>query len=504
MVDRQADWNERALTTDDLMSDLGARTVRGGAIGLVGRAAALVIQLAQLAVMSRLLAPADFGLVAMATTVTTFVMIFRDMGLAAAIVQRDQLNQNTVSGLFYLNIGVGLLVMLAAWALAPLGAILFSDVRVAWLIAAMAFTVPITALGGVHGALLQRRMRWLAILCASLSSQLAGLVAGTFAALTLPDSDRFWALVIAAWTSAIVITGMLWMLSLWRPSLVRNWTDTKQSFGFGAYLTGFNVVNYFHRQLDNVLIGWRFGGESLGHYSRAYTLLTLPINLFNSAVVSAVYPALSRLQNHPNWRQTYLNWLSVTVLATSALTVVLAVNGELLVSLLLGPQWSLAQSIFTILVFSIVPSTICNTSGWIYMSLGQTRRMLYCSLPGILLFVIAIVLGLPFGPIGVAVAYSIASWIWFPVCFVFASGRAPVQFVEIVRAVLPTALACLLITGFAKFVMVETSIWVELLTTAIGVILVLVAWIFSPFRFPISRLQSVLSKLVVLSPKVPR
>ena len=145
------------------MGNLGRRTAHGATVAVTGQLAQMVIQLGASAVMARLLAPKDFGLVAMALTVTGFVSIFTDLGLSTATIQRKELDQDTASGLFYLNLATGIVADAGCFCLGAGAAWLYGDDRVRWLIMAQAAAIPVSAAGVQHTALLQRNMRWVAI-----------------------------------------------------------------------------------------------------------------------------------------------------------------------------------------------------------------------------------------------------------------------------------------------------------------------------------------------------
>src|ERR1700732_298835 len=132
----QAEKNRRALMTEHLMADLGRRTAWGGAVAVGAQITRFALQLVSSAIMARLLAPEDFGLVAMAAAITGFVGIFADLGLSVATVQRKELDQDTVSALFLVNLGVGFLFMIMAFAAAPVAAWGFGDERVQWVVMA--------------------------------------------------------------------------------------------------------------------------------------------------------------------------------------------------------------------------------------------------------------------------------------------------------------------------------------------------------------------------------
>ena len=145
------------------MGDIGRRAASGGAIAVAAQIVKLLVQFGTLAVMARLLLPADFGLVAMATTVTLFVGLFTDFGLSAATVQRAEIDHGTVSALFYINVATGAALMLLAIAAAPLAAWGFGDPRVSPVVMALAAQIPFVAATAQHNALLRRGMRWVTL-----------------------------------------------------------------------------------------------------------------------------------------------------------------------------------------------------------------------------------------------------------------------------------------------------------------------------------------------------
>src|SRR5690606_7649785 len=133
--------------------------------------------------------------------------------------------------------------------------------RVTWLVIALAVPIPVTAAAAQHNALLQRGMRWLALQLTGIAAQLAGAVATILLAWT--TAVGYWALVAQAWVSAVLGLVLAWIVCPWRPSPVRDWQGARSALHFGLNLTGFNFLNYFHRQFDNVLIGWRWGATEL-------------------------------------------------------------------------------------------------------------------------------------------------------------------------------------------------------------------------------------------------
>jgi len=434
-----------------LTTDLGRRTARGGFTAITAQLARILVQLAIAAVMARLLAPGDFGLVAMAMTLTSFVGIFTDLGLSAATVQRKQIDNTTVSALFWISVATGCLLALVCAVAAPFAAWLFGDHRVLWVTVALGLSVPVSAAGAQHAALLQRGMRWMEMQWTPIIAQSAGgLVAIALAGTTRAG---YWALVGQVWASALISTALLWAFCRWRPELRPHWRGVGSALGFGLQLTGFNFLNYFHRQFDNVLVGWRWGAADLGYYTRAYTLLTLPLALVSGPMASAVIPALSRLQDDPErWRRAFLKAFSALNLVSAGLTTMLVVSAEPLVRLIFGTQWAEAGRIFAFLAISMFAATPANATGWIYISLGQSRRMFQWALMVTPFYVAAYVIGLPFGGRGVALCYSIVVCLAAVPYLGYATAKSPVGLWPVVKVGLPpAAIGALIVTSELLF-----------------------------------------------------
>lgn len=428
--------NARCLATEHLESGMARRTAKGGLIALSTQLLRLVIQVGGSAVLARLLAPGDFGLIAMAATVTGFVALFSDLGLSSATIQRKSISQNVVSTLFYIGIMVGLSVTLLTVAIAYAAASFYGDDRIRVLATCMALAIPLSALGAQHGALLARGMYWVRINSITILSQFAGTTAAVLLAWFTPIS--YWALVAQTLLTASTSVCLLWIACPWRPSLVLRLQEAKEEIGFGLNLTGFSLANYFHRQADNVLIGRWWGETELGYYSRAYNLLLIPISLVNGAVGSVVMPLLSRHQDRPvQWRGYLLRALAFTCLACHGIACLLVVNSAEIIEIMLGPKWTESVPIFTWLGLSLFCMAPMNAMGWVFMSMGQTKRWFHWGLFTAIYFPVVFLIALPYRGVGVAMAYAIAVTVIMLPCIAYAIRQAPVslgQIIKILRA----------------------------------------------------------------------
>ncbi len=448
--------NARTLAGPAASGSYVGDAARGGLIAFGGQITRLVLQLLGTAIMSRLLAPEDFGLIAMAVTVTGFVGLFTDMGLSVATIQKTEVSQPLVSTLFYVNIGVGLALMLIAALAAPLAALLYNDPRVTLIVIGMALCIPLAAAVAQHDALLARAMRWMPLQLIALASQAVGLIVGVL--LAWKTEAGVWALVAQMISAGVVAVVLTWIICDWRPSRVDNWRDAKAELAFGANVTGFSLLNFFHRQFDNILIGWRWGAVELGFYARAYNLLTLPISLVNGSLSSSAIPILAKCKDDPDrWNAAFLRLATVTAFLGCGLCAVLFAVAEPLVNIILGPGWSEVSIIFRALAMSSIFATASNACGWVFISLGRTRQYFYWSLFASPLFALSFVIGLPWKGQGVAISYAACMAILAPVYFAYAVRQTTMTLGTLARWMVPVIVVAALAIGAGETINARTK-----------------------------------------------
>lgn len=419
---------------------LAKKSALGGVVTIAAQLGRVVIQIVGVAVVSRLCSPSDYGLLAMAVTVTGFVALFTDMGLSAATVQRETIDQHVTSTLFYVNMGFGLALFLLAAIASPIAALLFDDQRVIPLIMILATAIPITAAGAQHAALLTRRMQWISIQGIGLIAHTLGLAATIMLAATL--DQPYYALTAQSVVAAIIATSSYWLLSGWRPSFSLDIRKARSELGFGAYLSGFNFVNYLHDQFDNVLLGWRFGSVELGYYSRAYSLLQMPLNLINGAITQTALPSLSRLApRHDDWTRAFLNLATACAFASMALSSALFVASQPLVELLLGSQWTPVGELFRYLMVASIFGSASSVCGSAFISLGKTKAYFRWALFASPVFAVSYIIGLPWASVGIAVAYSVSMAVLSPIYLAVTAKLAGFSFFQAAGRIVPFMMA---------------------------------------------------------------
>ncbi|MBD2355813.1 lipopolysaccharide biosynthesis protein [Tolypothrix sp. FACHB-123] len=464
-----SDKNIKYFRTDHLKADLKSRSVRGGAFTMIAQIFKFSLNLVSNTVLARLLTPQDYGLIGMVTTVTGFVLLFKDLGLSMATVQKEEINHQQVSNLFWINVGLGVLTAIVTMAIAPVIAAFYHEPRLIWISLALATGFIIGSLGVQHSALLNRQMDFKALVINDLLSMGIGLAAAIVAAWY---GLSYWALVIMPLVTGLVGTVGLWMVCSWRPGFPSRKSDTRSMLAFGRNLTGFSIMNYFSRNLDNVLIGRVWGAQQLGVYAKAYQLLLLPLNQINSPIAAVAVPTLSRLTDSPErYRQTYLRVLEKISMLTTPLVAFMIATSDWLVWLLLGDQWAEVGRIFSILGIAAFTQPVANTTGWIFITQNRTNHMVQWGAIGSTLSIISIIAGLPWGASGVAASYSISGLlIRTPILFWFVGRAGSVRTKDIYRTIAPSTFASLC----AFVVMIAVRRYIDFPHPLIGIVIAFV------------------------------
>lgn len=378
-------------------------------VTLVSQGASAVIQMASTVILARLLRPEDYGVLAMVMAVTAFAGLFRDLGLSSAAIQKHTLTNAQQSNLFWVNVAFGATLTVALVAASPLVAWFYQKPEVLWVTVALSANCLVSSLATQSGALLVREMRFGRQAAAPICGALIGLLVSVVLAL---KGYRYWSLVWGQLTGGVISAIMLFILSPFRPGLPSRGTGLREMLKFGAHITAFDFVNYFHRNLDNVLIGRFWGGAALGMYSRAYSLLMFPIINLRGPIHAVAFPAMSRLQDQPGaFRNYYRQITSLLAFLSMPLTAFLFVSSSAIIDVALGKQWSGVAPIFAVLaVVGFIQPAVTNW-GIVLLSLGQPKRFLRVGMWNAVFSVAGFVGGLPWGAIGVATGYAVVTYL---------------------------------------------------------------------------------------------
>jgi O-antigen/teichoic acid export membrane protein len=415
------------------MKDLKARVIRGGFAKVCSQGLNFTLRVGSLMVLARLLDPKDFGLVGMVTAFTGVLGLFRDFGLSSATVQRVDVTHEQISTLFWINclVGAGLSLMLIA--LAPLVASFYREPRLFWVTIVLALGFFSNALGVQHSAMLQRQMRFTALASIDTISTTAGIAVGIGMAFF---GFRYWSLVAMTVSGPLVSSTSLWFTTRWIPGAPHRNVGTHAMVRFGGTMTLNSLVVYIAYNLEKVLLGRFWGAETVGIYGRAYQLINIPTDNLNTSVGEVAFSVLSRVQKDTaRLRSYFLKGYSLVLALTVPVTIACALFGNDLIAVLLGPKWKEAVPIFRLLAPTILMFAMMNPFSWLLFSLGWVQRSLKIALVIAPLAITAYLIGLPYGPKGVALAYSTAMCIWLVPHIIWCIHGTNISFRDILTVV---------------------------------------------------------------------
>lgn len=442
LAEPPADQQDHYFQTDHLKLDLGGRAARGGVVTVVSQGLKFVISLAGTVILAHLLTPQDYGLIGMVAVITGFVSVYKDLGLASATIQRQTITSGQISTLFWINVALSVAVTLVCIFIAPLVSWFYGEQRLTWITIVSACGFIISGLSVQHEALLRRQMRFLVLAVISILAMLIGYAVGIFLAW---KGYHYRALVFSQLALITTSTLAIWLACRWRPGLPKRYSGVSSMIRFGGNFTGFSTINYFARNVDNLLIGRVWGPFQLGLYGRAYQLMMLPIDQINEPVTSVAVPTLSRLTDSPaGYRRAYLRILEKIALLTMPGVVLMIVTSDWIVSIVLGPQWREVSSILVVLGIAGFIQSISNTTGWLFITQGRTKDMFKFSMIAGPITVLSIIVGLRWGAIGVATSYVFAKLcVTDPILYWCAGRRGPVRTLDFYRTMAPVAGASL-------------------------------------------------------------
>ena len=421
---------EEYFHADEFRFNLRKHAVRGTGATLVSQFSSFIIQMVGVVFLARLLTPEDFGLVAMVLAIYAFFRLLRNFGLTDATIQEKELDHRKVSTLFWVNTAFSVLIMLGFMALGPVISWFYHDPRITWIAIVISLDLFFGGLATQHRALLKRNFQFYKDAAIEIPSALVGFGTAIFLAWY---GWGYWSIVMRWVVSALVEVIAAWTLCRWRPGLPAYGTGIMPMIRFGMNMLGNFSVGYFSTYLDKILIGWRYGSLSLGYYDRASYLFMAPAQRMSVPLTHVAVATLSKLREEPEkYRRYYLNAVSMIAFIGFPISAMLTVMSNDVILLLLGPQWGKTAEIFSVFGLAIGIQMIYTTNAWIHISLGRSDRWFRWSIFGTICTTISYLIGLPYGPLGVVIAYIATLHILIGPCLWYAGKPINLKLADIV------------------------------------------------------------------------
>lgn len=371
----------------------------------ISKYAGMVVQLVIVSALARLLTPDDFGIVAVATVLIAFFSIFSDLGISPAIVQHKELSSEDLSSIFSFTFWSGLLIsggfFCSSWWIASY----YHSPVLRTICQILSIDLFFSTLTIVPSALLYKNKRFRFIAFRTLLVQ-AGV--GTLAVIAALTGAGLYALLITPVLSGIILFFIDYRQYPQRLHLTWGIPAIRKIFAFSFYQLLFNLINYFSRNLDKLLIGKHLGMTPLGYYEKSYRLMMLPLQYITHIISPVMHPIFSEFQHDLKFlSDAYLKVIRILALIGFPLSVFLWFTAREITLILFGQQWLASVPAFRILALTVGIQLLLSTAGSIFQAANSTRIMFFSGLFSALLNVTGMLIGIfVFGTIE-AVAWSI-------------------------------------------------------------------------------------------------
>ena len=348
---------------------LGAKTLRSFSWAYLGYILGKSSTFITTIILARLLTPAQFGIIAFATTAIATLDAVRDLGVSLAIIQRRDRVDEASTTAFWLTLASNLIAWIVLVAVAPSVATFFQEPLINDVLPILSLTFIINGLGAVHDARLQREMQFGRRMIPTLAGSIVKGVVSITLALT---GFGVWALVFGQISGQTTYTGVIWRLTRWHPKLAFDMALAGELLAFGYKIIIDSTLSMLQTNIDYIFIGRLLGETALGVYTIAYRVPELIIINMCNVIANVLFPAYASIQeDRPRLRRTLLLAMRYIALVTVPVGVGLALISPLFVSVFFPPVWAEAGRIMAVLSLYGILIAITWNIGDIYKAIDR-------------------------------------------------------------------------------------------------------------------------------------
>lgn len=363
-------------------------------------------------VLARLLAPSDFGLVALAAVFVAFAQLVVDQGLGDALIHRSEVTRRQIDTAFWASLATGALLTAALVLLAGPISTLVREPRLEPMLVALSITFLLAALSSIQVALLRRELRFRSLAIRALIGTVGGGVIGVTMAFL---GFGAWSLIGQQIGAAALALAALWGVSPWRPSWQWSREDLGQLFGYGVHVMASDVLSFLSRNVDNLLIGTFLGAHPLGLYAVGYRILRVTHSLLVTVARRITFPAFARLQHDPErMTRAYFRVSRTGALVILPAYIALAIVAPELTVALFGTRWAESGPVAAILFLIGPVLTVQAFSGAFLNAAGRPDVVFRFSLITTVVNVVGFALAVSFGILAVAAAFVLRGYLLLP------------------------------------------------------------------------------------------
>jgi len=378
------------------MSKINKELNKGILHSLIGKYSLYLLQITSLSILARLFTPEDFGTLAALQVLILFFQLLATSGLAPAVIHQESISANQRDGIFTATLIIGVSLTLFFIYLMPLLAGWLNLTNVNLLTYVLALNVFFSAIAMLPLASLQKDTKFIIIGKAEIYAEIIALMVCIL--------FYFIGLGVVALAIKLLITPVARFVFYYRFSATTEIGKAKLGLHIASILPllviakfqlGFNILNFFSRNLDTLLVTKYFGVTIVGFYEKTYQIMRYPLQLFTFAINPALQPVLTKYKNQPDiiFSAYYQLAYKLAVLGIVTASIIFWYSDDI-IFILFGSQWLAVSELLKILALSIPIQMVLSSTGGVYQAMGATKEMFYCGVFSSIVNVTAILFGI--------------------------------------------------------------------------------------------------------------
>lgn len=329
-------------------------------------------------ILARILAPDDFGLLALGLTTINYLDALSDLGVGEAYIYRQENFEKTANNAFGISVGTGILLSVLAFLAAPYVGDFYREPRVVPLVQVLAIKFLFSSLGSIHGAMLKKEMDFRRRFFPEITR---AFVKGGVSIFMAWQGFGVWSLVWGQLSGEATSTLIYWWVTKWKPRFAFDLHIAKGLLGYGSQMILVGLLGIIHNNMDYLIIGRRMDAEALGFYTMAFRLPELVVINICYIVSRALFPAYAKIQDDPEaLREGFLATLRYITLITIPAGVGIFLISPEFVELFYTDQWLPAVPAMQVLALSASIYSLSFNAGDIYKATGRPHILIWLSL----------------------------------------------------------------------------------------------------------------------------
>ena len=422
--------------------------MNGGKWITIATVISTLFQFIQVAILARLLSPADFGIVSVSNLIIAFFQVFANLGFSNSIIYKQESDRNVLSTLYFLNLMVGAFIFVVIYVSTPSIVSFYHEPKLERVVTLASYYFLIVYFGQLYYFLLEKELRFRSVAIIDI----VGTLVGSGVTITLAYSGyEELSLIIGSLVMQVIRTVLQigFGLKFFVPTWFFNLRDVKEHLRFGLFNLGDGLLGFIQSNSDNIFIGGMLGVRQLGYYTIAYQLAIFPISKLNPIILQVAYPILAKMkEDTASLKQSYLKILDFISYCNLPLLAGLYITAESIVPLFYGPGWEKTIELIRIFVFVGAFTCLSHPLFTLAFTKGKPNLLFYLNLGTLIVKLPMVYLfGTYYQVTGVAVAFLLATFLNLAVNLVIVHYLVGSFMGTFLRNIAKPLLFCLIMVG---------------------------------------------------------